>query len=117
MRLLGSALRLSFSKTLALLDQLSGVMISSGALAAIRQRLSAALAEPIDPSQEAAHQQAMAPRDETAAPTVNDDGNNPNGKRGWQWVIVTAVTVFIQGLSRSTAAGLDLLGSGLAGLW
>ena len=48
--------------------------------------------------------------DETGAPTGNADGNNPTGKRGRQWVMVTAVvTVFIQGLSRSTAAVIELL--------
>ncbi len=40
--LLGSAFPLSFSKTQALLDQLLGVKISRGAIAAIRRRLSAA---------------------------------------------------------------------------
>ena len=33
------------------------------------------------------------------------------GKLGWQWVMVTSVvTVFMQGLSRSTAAAIELLG-------
>ena len=61
----------------------------------------------------------MAYVDETGAPTGNAVdavfreavGNNPTGKRGWQWVMVTAVvTVFIQRLSRSTAAAIELLG-------
>ena len=39
------------------------------------------------------------------------DGNNPNGMHCLQWVMVTAVvTVFIQGLSGSTAAAIELLG-------
>ena len=59
----------------------------------------------------------MAYVDETGAPTGNADGNNPSGKRGWQWVMVTAVvTVFIQGLSRSTAAAIELLGSSFGGI-
>jgi transposase len=41
--LLGSAFPLRFSKSQALLAQLLGVEISRGAIAAIRQRLSAAL--------------------------------------------------------------------------
>ncbi|MFM9089242.1 MAG: DUF6444 domain-containing protein, partial [Cyanobium sp.] len=45
--LLGSAFPLSFSKTQALLNQLLGVEISRGAIATIRQRLSAALAQPM----------------------------------------------------------------------
>jgi hypothetical protein len=45
------------------------------------------------------------------------DGNNPAKKRGWQWVMVTAVvTVFIQGLSRSTAAAIELIGSTFGGI-
>jgi hypothetical protein len=44
-------------------------------------------------------------------------GINPTGMRGWQWVMVTAmVTVFIQGLSRSTAAAIELLGSTFGGI-
>lgn len=42
----------------------------------------------------------------------NADGGNPTGKRGWLWVIVAPLaTVFLQGLSRSTAAAIELLGS------
>jgi hypothetical protein len=34
--------------------------------------------------------------DETGVPTSNGDGNNPTGKRVWQWVMGTAaMTVFI----------------------
>ena len=115
--LLGSAFPLSFSKTQVLLDQLLGVEISRGAIAAIRQRLSAALADPMAEALEAARQQPVAYVDETGAPTGNADGGNPTGKRGWQWVMVTAVvTVFLQGLSRSTAAALELLGSTFGGI-
>jgi transposase len=115
--LLGSAFPLSFSKTQALLDQLLGVEMSRGAIAKIRERLSAVLAEPMAQALEAARQQPVAYVDETGAPTGNADGHNPTGKRGWQWVMVTAVvTVFIQGLSRSTAAAIELLGSTFGGI-
>jgi len=115
--LLGSAFPLSVSKTQALLDQLLGIEMSRGAIARIRQRLSAALAEPMAQALAAAHQQPVAYVDETGAPTGNADGNNPTGKRGWQWVMVTAVvTVFIQGLSRSTAAAIELLGNSFGGI-
>jgi transposase len=115
--LLGSAFPLSFSKTQALLDQLLGVEISRGAIATIRQRLSAALAQPMAEALQAARQQPVAYVDETGAPTGNADGGNPNGKRGWQWVMVTpVVTVFLQGLSRSAAAAIELLGSAFDGI-
>ena len=115
--LLGSAFPLSFSKTQALLQQLVGVEMSRGAIARVRQRLSAALAEPMAQALAAARQQPVAYVDETGAPTGNTDGNNPTGKRGWQWVMVTPlVTVFLQGLSRSTAAAIELLGSAFGGI-
>jgi hypothetical protein len=115
--LLGSAFPLSCSKTQALLDQLLGVEISRGAIATIRQRLSAALKQPMQEALAFARQQPVAYVDEAGAPTGNGDGNSPTGKRGWQSVMVTAaVTVFIQGLSRSTAAAIELLGSAFGGI-
>jgi transposase len=115
--LLGGAFPLSFSKTQALLDQLVGVQISRGAIATIRKRLSAALAEPMTQALAAARQPPVAYIDETGAPTGNADDGNPTGQRGWQWVMVTAaVTVFSQDLSRSTAAATELLGSSFGGI-
>ena len=110
--LLGSAFPLSFGGTQALLDQLLGVDISRGAIATIRERLCAALQQPVEEALEAARQQPVAYVDETGAPTGNADGGNPEGRRGWQWVMVTPlVTVFLQGLSRSAAAAMELLGA------
>ncbi|QPN65678.1 DUF6444 domain-containing protein [Synechococcus sp. CBW1006] len=87
--LLGSAFPLSFSKTQALLQQLVGVEMSRGAIARVRQRLSAALEQPMQEALAFARVQPVAYVDETGAPTGNADGNNPTGKRGWQWVMVT----------------------------
>jgi len=116
--LLGSVFPLSFSKTQALLDQLLGVEISRGALATIRQCLSSALAEPMAQALEAARQQPVVYVNESGSPTGNADGGNPEGKRGWQWVMVTAaVTVFIQGLSRETVRHRATGERPLAGLW
>ncbi|QPN68060.1 transposase [Synechococcus sp. CBW1006] len=114
--LLGSAFPLSFSKTQALLDQLLGVQISRSAIATIRQRLSAALEQPMQEALAFARQQPVVYVDETGAPTGNADGGNPDGRRGWEWVMVTAmVTVFMQGLSRSKAAAIALLGNAFGG--
>ncbi|MCP9773641.1 hypothetical protein KBY66_13635 [Synechococcus sp. Tobar12-5m-g] len=75
-----------FSKTQALLDQLLGVEISCGTIAAIRLRLSVALAQPKAEGLQAARQLPVAYVDETAgAPIGNADGCNPVRKRGWQW--------------------------------
>jgi transposase len=123
--LLGSAFPLSFSKTQALLDQLLGVEISRGTIAIIRQRLSAALAQPMAEALQAALQQPVAyivdevlrAAVKTGAPMGNADGGNPDGKRGWQWVMVTTVvTVFMQGLSRSASAAIELLGDAFGGI-
>ena len=115
--LLGSVFPLSFSKTQSLLVQLLGIEMSRGAIARVRQRLSAALVQPMAQALEIARLQPVAYVDETGAPTGNADGNNPTGKRGWQWVMVTGVvTVFLQGLSRSAAAALELLGHGFGGI-
>ena len=77
--LAGGAFPLSFSKTQALLNQLLGVEISRGAIAAIRQRLSAALQHPVAEALQVARQQPVAYVDETGAPTGNADGGNPTG--------------------------------------
>jgi transposase len=109
---------LSFSKTQVLLDQLLGVEISCGTIATIRRGLSAALEQPMNQAIAFARQQPVVYVDETGAPTGNADGGNPDGKRGWQWVMVTAmVTVFMQGLSRSTAAAIECWGTLLAASW
>jgi transposase len=114
--LLGSAFPLSISKTQELLHHL-GVVIRRAGIAGLRQRLSATLAQPMAEALAAARQQPVAYVDETGAPTGNADGNNPAGRRGWQWVMVTPVaTVFLQGLSRSTAAAMELLGNAFGGI-
>jgi len=114
--LLSSAFPLSFGRTQALLDQLLGVEISRGAIATIRSRLSACLQEPVEEAMQVARLQPVASVDDTGAPTGNADGANPEGRRGWLWVMVTpVVTVFLQGLSRSAAAATELLGAAFAG--
>ncbi|MFZ0409769.1 MAG: IS66 family transposase [Cyanobium sp.] len=115
--LLGSAFPLSFSKTQALLDQLLGVEISRGAMAIVRERISATLEQPMQEALDFARQQPVVFVNETGTPTGNADGGNPDRKRCWQWVIVTpVVTVFLQGLSRSAAAAIELLGNAFGGI-
>ncbi len=81
--LLGSAFPLSFSKTQALLDQLLRVEISRGAIAAIRQRLSAALAQPMADALQVARQQPVAYVNETGAPPAGPAGSGSCSPR-WQ---------------------------------
>ena len=92
--------------------------MSRGAIARVRQRLSAALSEPMDQALAAARLQPVAYVDETGAPTGNTDGNNPTGKRGWQWVMVTPlVTVFLQSKAILRQRRLSYSAVPLAGLW
>ena len=82
--LLGSDFPLSFSKTQAMLNQLLGVQISRGAMATIRERISATLEQPMHEAVDFARKQPVASVDETGAPTGNADGGNPAGRCGWQ---------------------------------
>ncbi len=51
-----------------------------------------------------------------APPPATPTNAIPIASAGWQWVMVTAVvTVFVQGLSRSTAAAIELLGNAFGG--
>ena len=115
--LLGTGFHLTHRKVQRLLDQVLGIQISTGAINAIRCRLSAALAAPVARATEAIRLQPVAHLDETGGPVGNADGNNPSGRRGWLWVMNTPLlTVFDQGLSRSAAAARQLLGHGFAGV-
>jgi hypothetical protein len=87
------------------------VSISGGAIVAIRARLAGCLRKPMEEALREARLQPVVYMDETGAPTGNADGGTPDGRRGWLWVLMTPMlTVFSQGLSRSSAAVMELLG-------
>ena len=114
---LGSTFPLSFSKSMALLDQLLGVKMSLGAIARVRQRLNAALADPMDQALVAAQHQPVAYVEESGVPTGNADRNNPTGKLASNGLMITPVmTALLQGLSRSTASAIELLGNAFGGI-
>jgi hypothetical protein len=55
--------------------------------------------------------------DETGVPIGNTDGNNPEKKRGWLWVMVTpALTMFHLALRRSGEMARQVLGEAFAGV-
>ena len=100
-----------------MLDQLLAVEMSCGTIETIHQRLSAALEQPMHQAIACARQQPEPYVDETGAPTSNADECSPDRKRGWALGMVTAVvTVFVQGLSRSTNAENELLGNAFGGV-
>jgi transposase len=89
--LLGGTYHLSHRKVRSLLDQVLGVEISTGSISAIRCRLSERLARLLGEATDAIRQEKVAHLDETSGPIGNADGNNPEKKRGWLWVMVTPV--------------------------
>ena len=81
-----------FRQDLGAAESAVGSWVQCGAIATIRQCLSAALAKPMAGAQ-AAHQQLVANVDATGDPTGNSGRDNPNGKRGWQWVMANHWTM------------------------
>ena len=115
--LLGGAYHLSHRKVRSLLDQLLGVEISTGAITAIRCRLSESLATLVEEAAEAIRHEKVAHMAETGGPIGNADGNNPERKRGWLWVMVTPTLAMFQlALSRSAEVAKQILGEAFAGI-
>ena len=105
MGLLGSAFPMSFSKIQAKEDQLWGVEISCGGYCN-------------DPPALEGSPGVTAVRSAAGLPTLMQLVHPPSTPTGGcQQVMVTSVvTEFIQGLSRSAAAAIDLLGSAFVGI-
>ena len=115
--LLGGVYHLSHRKVRSLLDQVLGVEISTGAINTIRCRLSESLATLVEEAVTSIRQEKVAHMDETGGPIGNADGNNPEGKRGWLWVMVTpALAVFHLALSRSAEVARQVLGEAFDGI-
>ena len=112
MGLLGGGYHLSHRKVRRLLDQVLGVEISTGAINTIRCRLSESLATLVEEAVTSIRHEKVAHLDETGGPIGNADGNNPERKRGWLWVMVThaALAVFDLALSRSAEVARHVLG-------
>ncbi|MFN9692439.1 MAG: IS66 family transposase, partial [Synechococcaceae cyanobacterium] len=115
--LLGGAYHLRHRKVRSLLDQVLGVEISTGAINAIRCSLSERLASLVEEVAEAIRHEQVPHLDETGGPIGNADGNNPERKRGWLWVMVTpTLAVFQLALSRSAEVAKHILGEAFAGV-
>ncbi len=94
--LLGSEYHISHRKVQGLLDQVLGIEASTGAINSIRCRLSDSLAALVEEAAAAIRREKVAHIDETGGPMDNADGNNPGGRRGWLWVMVSPVlSVFV----------------------
>lgn len=114
---LGGTFHLSHLKIQRFLHEGFGVRISTGGISCIRRRLNGLLEQPVAEAHLWLQGQPILQADETSYPVGNADGNNPDGRGGWLWVLRNAsVTVFDLGLSRSKAAAQQLIGDNFLGI-
>lgn len=93
----------------SLLTDLSGLKISLGTVSHTEERVSAALAHPVEDAQSYVREQAVVHADET--------GHKVAGKKAWMWVAVTNwVSVFLIRLGRGRREAEELLGKAFRGI-
>jgi transposase len=101
----------------ALMDELFGVKISVGSSNRLRQESCDALAQAVEQAHEYVQAQGNVNMDETSFAQGNGDGQNPNGRKGWLWVMVTPlVSYFAVFLGRSQAVCEQMLGEAFHGI-
>jgi transposase len=94
--------RQSHQMVQALLHDLFGVEISTGSINRLRQESSQAVVDAVQVAYDYVQTQGNVNMDETSFAQGNGDGNNPNRRKGWLWVMVTPlVSYFAVRLSRS----------------
>jgi transposase len=107
--LLHGRYRLSMRETARMLDDLFGVPLAIGSVAALCREVSGALDEPY-----AAVREHVTGEDHA---NVDETGWKQAGERRWLWVAVTALcTLFVVAANRSAAVLLALLGEGFDGV-
>lgn len=100
-----------------LMDELFGVKLSVGSINRLRQESSDAVAQVVEQAHQYVQAQGNVNIDETSFAQGNGDGNNPSGRKGWLWVMVTPlVSYFGVFLGRSQAVCQHLLGEGFRGI-
>lgn len=109
--------RQSHQMVQGLLQDLFGVEISVGSINRLRQESSEAIAAAVQTAYEYVQGQGNVNMDETSFAQGNGDGNNPNHRKGWLWVMVTPlVSYFAVALSRSQEVCQKLLGEAFGGI-
>jgi transposase len=99
-----------------LLHELFGVRISIGSINRLRQESSAALFQVVAQAHQYVQAQGNVHLDETSFAQGKGDGKNPQGRKGWLWVMVTPlVSYFAVFLGRSQAVCEQLVGEGFNG--
>lgn len=111
------AYRQSHRQVQGLLQEGFGIELSRGSINRARQEVSEAVAEAVAEAQEHVQQQPVVHYDETGFAQGNQDGQNPNQRQGWLWVLVSPlVSVFVVALSRSQSTAQQLLGAAFGGV-
>lgn len=91
--------------------------MSLGTISRIRREVSEALAVPVTEAKEYVQTAAIVGADETGFKQGNSDGQNPNNRKAWLWVVVTPLVTFFQvTLARSTEAAKEILGREFRGI-
>jgi len=107
----------SHRKVQTLLNRLFGIELSIASVNRLRHEVSEAVLLPVQAAQAFVQQSAFMHSDETSFSQGNSDGNNPEGKKGWLWTLVTAsVILFEVALSRSSAIAKSLIGEDYSGI-
>lgn len=100
-----------------LLGELFGIELSVGSINQLRQESSESVAAAVVQAHEYVQGQRQVNVDETSFAQGNSDGQNPTGRKGWLWVMVTPlVSYFAVALSRSGSVAQRLLGDAFDGI-
>jgi hypothetical protein len=115
--LYGSFFRASYRMTQALVEDLFGVEVALGTIRKLRQRLSEAVASAVEEAKQYVQQSEVVYADETSYKQGNADGENPQNRGGWLWVMAAPLVAYFEiQLSRATKAAQDLLGLDFIGI-
>lgn len=115
--LLSGPYRQSYRQVCRLMDTVFGIRLSRGSVGRLRDELSAALAAPVAEAKTYVQSQPRVHSDETSFPQGNRDGQNPQKRKGWLWVLVTPLVSFFEVvLSRSQASAKAMMGESYSGI-
>lgn len=107
----------SHSKVQTLLYRLFGIEISVASVNRLRHEMSEAILPSVEQAHQSVQQAPYLHSDETSFNQGNADAQNPEGKKGWLWTLVTeSVAVFEVALSRAGDIARTLMGKDYAGI-
>jgi len=93
---LGSFFRASYRMTQAFVLDLFGLEIALGTIRKMRHRLSEAVVGVVDEAKRYVQASEVVHADETSYRQGNADGENPENRGGWLWVIATPLVAYFE---------------------